>query len=221
MPSHTTSSEEPIVGGLTESLRHLRQAERALALLDAQRASLPHGTPVPTVWRADALVKRAMQGVTAATAAHMTAASAAYARILHAEQLPTAEAGDRRLEELKAMDEAQLDTLWVKADQIDHFALLGYPREEIPAVAEVVLSHQEETWRHEITEGVTSHRAKHGGDPSVDGLARQLHLIPITFRSRIRRHPSIVDPALGWAEGDAVAATGRRAHPRVKRMRRY
>jgi hypothetical protein len=67
------------------------------------------------------------------------------------------------------------------------------------------VSDQERAWENEITEGVKAHRQKHGRDPSVDGLAHQLDLPPSTLRSRIKRHPNVVDPALGWAAGDTVA----------------
>jgi hypothetical protein len=96
---------------------------------------------VPTVWRADAACKRARQAVVEATAEHMNATAEAYARILAAERpSATAEAGQRRVLELEAMDETELDQLWVKADLIGRFAELGYPRERLGEAGEEQIS---------------------------------------------------------------------------------
>jgi hypothetical protein len=137
VPANTTTSDapEPVVGSLSESQQQVLQAEHVLGVLEAQLANLPPECPEFTRRRAAALVRRAQEAAIAVGVAHLHAVAAAYAHILAAEQLVSAEAGQRRTQELLLMGATQVDALWVKADLVNRFVALGYPHEQ-PAPAQ-------------------------------------------------------------------------------------
>jgi hypothetical protein len=72
--------------------------------------------------------------------------------------------------------------------------------------AEVELSEYERTLRATLTDWVMGYRADHHGqDTTLRGLVTLHGENYQTWRTRIRRHPNIVGPRLGWADGDAIA----------------
>jgi hypothetical protein len=217
-----TPSDAPelIVGGLSESQQQVLRADRALDLLEAQLANLPPDCPEFTRRRAEALVRRAQEAAVAVGVAHMHATASAYARILHAEQLVvTAEAGQRRLQELQQLQAAQLDELWVKADMIERFVALGYPHEQPAPVLDstVAAVDPSSTWpglvpgpkhgpsddlvlKEQITTVVRRHRDDHDDDePAIADIARALKRHPKAFGKLLReRADTLLDPAVHW-----------------------
>lgn len=222
----------PVPGSLSRALKHLRRQERALAILERQRHSGPRDGTLctPDLWRVDAAAKRGQRQLAAAEAVYRDTLTTAVAVILETEQLATAEAHERRYQELLSLDESEIDQLWVTCDLVAGFAALGYPREvaedrpedlhpegdrsatdATPEVAWPGLrpgikagKGDDAVRRNEISAIVKAYRLDHDGDePTIAYVGTRLqYRSPKTFGRALRKKwQAWLDPELNWPPG--------------------